>query len=295
MARSPHLTMLMVASICIFSSPIQADEITKQELKMIVVKEIKKVDTLNEGYPTITSNNNDTFKIKDRSNPLLDIILPGTKLGVILEDISPLEIKRLVSVAKPATKVERILALGSSFVLLFLLSLWASKGNPSKYIIGLDERYSNSKTQVVLWFGTLWVVYLATLELRVCLLGGDFLGGVEIGQNLLALSGLSALTYGAAKAITSQQVASDPSLKKPTNPPKFPDDLFQSDDKKLDLGDSQMFFITLLAVTIFLLTSFNFLGWVEYKAIINLPDVDTTLLSAFGLGQGAYLLKKVSQ
>ena len=37
---------------------------------------------------------------------------------------------------------------------------------------------------------------------------------------------------------------------------------------------------------------FNFFGTVSYAKVTNLPDVDTTLLAAFGLGQGAYLTKK---
>lgn len=148
MSSSLYLKIIFVAGIYIFSSTIQADEVKKLELKMILVKEIKKADKQHEEYPTIISDNDETFKIKDKNNPLLDNILPGTKLGVILDDISPLEIKQLKSAATHATKVERFVALGIGFISLFLLSLWGSKGNPSKYIIGLDNRYSNSKTQV---------------------------------------------------------------------------------------------------------------------------------------------------
>jgi hypothetical protein len=42
----------------------------------------------------------------------------------------------------------------------------------------------------------------------------------------------------------------------------------------------------------YLVLVFNFFGSVEYSKIVSLPDVDTTLLATFGLGQGAYLTKK---
>src|SRR5258708_1447037 len=91
---------------------------------------------------------------------------------------------------------------------LFILGLAAAaaataKKSPLNFIVGMDHRYSNSKTQVALW---LWVVlstYLATVVFRVWYAGWDFFGGVSIPQNLLVLSGLSAITFGGAKAITT--------------------------------------------------------------------------------------------
>jgi len=55
-----------------------------------------------------------------------------------------------------------------------------------------------------------------------------------------------------------------------------------------------MFFVVLLAVFVYSLTIFHFLEWIEFMPTINLPDVDSTLLSVFGVGQGAYLVKKVA-
>jgi hypothetical protein len=159
----------------------------------------------------------------------------------------------------------------------------------------------------VLWFTALMTVYLATLGLRLNILGWEYLGGVGITENLLSLSGISALTYGAAKAITVQKVETAnqavtlsapvlgvvPSVKQnPAGTQDICSDLFQNDSGDFDLGDTQMFFFILLVVTMFLITSFHFLGWLTYAQQITLPDVDTTLLSSLGLSQGAYLAKK---
>jgi hypothetical protein len=38
----------------------------------------------------------------------------------------------------------------------------------------------------------------------------------------------------------------------------------------------------------------HFLGVLEARASVSLPDVDGTVLAMFGVGQGAYLAKKAS-
>jgi hypothetical protein len=304
MTRKFYVVLTLLIAVCFFAPLTQADEAKKAPKFFITVKD---KPNLSASPIKIASKDNGTFTMANfinDTNVFIQNIEIGDRIEVVLDDKNLLEIKEIKTLEKPTTKKERLLALMLGFVSLFLLAVWVSKGSPEKYIIGLDKRYSNSKTQVVLWFGSLWVVYLATLGLRFSVLGWDFLGGVEISENLLALSGLSALTYGAAKVITSQNNTKlddgtpkfpDKAKKMDGKPPtpKFPDDLFHEDDgETLDLGDSQMLFVTLLAVIIFFLTSFNYMGWIEYAATVDMPDVDTTLLSAFGLGQGAYLIKK---
>jgi hypothetical protein len=53
-----------------------------------------------------------------------------------------------------------------------------------------------------------------------------------------------------------------------------------------------MIIITLLAVISYLIRIVAFLNVVELHTTVTLPDVDTTILATFGLGQGAYLAKK---
>jgi hypothetical protein len=149
---------------------------------------------------------------------------------------------------------------------------------------------------------------------------------VNIPNNLLLLSGMSALTFAGAKGITASKVAAQ-GPKPPAAKPNFFLDLTHNDGApavpaqptvpaqpavgnqpavaaqaavpdqpagppQFDFGDFQMLIITLIAVGTYIVLAFTFFGTIEYSKIINLPDVDTTLLATFGLGQGAYLAKK---
>ena len=187
----------------------------------------------------------------------------------------------------------------AAFVLVIVLAMIATRANLTSFLIGADGRYSNSKTQVMLWFTTVIAAYIATIALRVVVCGGDYLGFVDIPTNLLVLSGLSALTYAGAKAITTQKVnavvsAGGINPKSTSKPPNILSDLFLNDFGETDVGDFQMILVTLIAIVIFILSVINFLAYIELKSPVSLPDVDTTLLSAFGIGQGAYLVKKMA-
>ena len=246
-------------------------------------------------------------------------------------------------------RIPRFLVLAAaSALVIFGFATAVTKGAPLKFIVGMDNRYSNSKFQLALWFWVVMSTYLATVALRVCHVGLDFLGGVNIPQNLLVLSGLSAITYGGAKAITTSKVnaamnpapvavgvapAATPapvavavvpgptpapaavvvthaptaapvavSVAPAPNPdPKnaqlpghesFFKDLVQNDYGGFDFGDFQMIVVTLVAVGMYMTLIFHFLGSIEFLRATSLPDVDTTILAGFGLGQGAYLAKK---
>ncbi|PYV54561.1 MAG: hypothetical protein DMG98_17960 [Acidobacteria bacterium] len=53
-----------------------------------------------------------------------------------------------------------------------------------------------------------------------------------------------------------------------------------------------MLAVTLIAVATYIALIFTFLGTIEYSKVVNLPDVNTTILATFGLGQDRYLTKK---
>ena len=121
--------------------------------------------------------------------------------------------------------------------------------------------------------------------------------GVGIPPNLLLLSGMSAFSFAAAKGITTAKVQN--ALAQGIAVPKgllgsqgLIVDLTTNDANQLDLGDFQMLVITLVAVGYYLTVAFVKLGALDGSPNPLLPDVDTTILASFGLGQAAYLTKK---
>ncbi len=191
----------------------------------------------------------------------------------------------------------RVLVLFGAAFVFWLVCFLLSGFHLQKLIIGEDGRFSNSKFQTVLWFGILIVSYLAALCLRALELGGDMLGGVNIPQNLFLLSGMSAVTFTAAKGITVSKIQSAVAAGVANSKPRaasshFWSDLTSNDSNLFDLGDFQMLIMTFLAAGTFLALVFHFLGSLEARTIVYLPDVDTTILASFGLGHGAYLTKK---
>jgi hypothetical protein len=226
---------------------------------------------------------------------------------------------QIVSPRPPLSRTTRILALAAGAVATFLLYFLLSGLHPLQLIVGEDNRYSNSKFQVALWFFVLITTYIATFGLRAF---GGVIGQIGIPEHLLLLSGMSAFTYAAAKGITTSKVndaqargIADP--KSTAASPSLLRNLTQDDGvapiaaesavpgaplhllrvgrlPSLDLGDAQMVIVTLLAVAVYVCGVLHFMGIPDklYAVTANLPDVDSTILSIFGLGQGAYITKK---
>jgi hypothetical protein len=242
-----------------------------------------------------------------------DILLFSTVAGGQFKSVS-------AYVVRPGT-LRQILALIGAAALLIGLAAIVTNWRPQKFLIGMDNRYSNSQCQLALWFGAAMTAYLATVFLRLYAGGPDFLGGVAITENVLALSGLSALTFGGAKMVTVQKtggmlpvpealaaseragsvgagatgpIAAQPAQKKMADNPNLLTDLVQNDEGAPDLGDFQMIAITLAAVVIYLTGTFNALASIPLQVHVSLPDVDRSLLAGFGIGQGAYLVKKAA-
>jgi len=85
------------------------------------------------------------------------------------------------------------------------LLVWVLRVPIPKLILGADNRYSKSKFQLLVWFGVVITAFLSTLLLRFLYSDQLLLGTVSIPKNLLTLSGLSALTFVSAKAITQSK------------------------------------------------------------------------------------------
>jgi hypothetical protein len=212
---------------------------------------------------------------------------------------APTMVTKVESVARPVCAWSRLLAFGGSVILLLIVTAFAVCWKPWKFLIGADNRYSNSQCQMVLWFGAVASMYLGTLALRVGLLGWGYLGGIGITANVAAVTGLSALSFGGAKAITMSKIegaaqAGLPPAKVPAARPRLRTDLFLNDNGRADFGDFQMILITVAAVAIFVGQAFHAAGVLAVNHAITLPDVDSSLLAGFGIGQGAYLVKKAA-
>jgi hypothetical protein len=198
----------------------------------------------------------------------------------------------------PVPAWQRGLTLVVAALLLLSFAKAALDGGLGRLVVGLDGRTSNSKFQLVVWFGVVMVTYLASLWLRFCYSSNLLVGGITIPTNLLSISGLSALSFAGAKAITQgkQNALAEAgmmrALKQPATRPARLSDLVLDDAGNPDLGDFQMLLITLVAAITYLIQIFIFLSSVELRGTVTIPDADSTLLAAFGLGQGAYLAKK---
>jgi len=204
--------------------------------------------------------------------------------------------RQVTAVGNPWTSTSRALAILGSLAFWLLVAAVLLGGKPWELVVGADNRYSNSKLQMALWFGVVLTSYTAILLLRAIASRGRLIGGVEIPQNLLLLSGLSALTFAGAKAITQGKVddakAAGVIVKDSKGDPRFPRDLFMNDNNQADIGDFQMLLVTLLAISVYTMLLVNFLEVTPMSPSLTLPDVDQTILAVFGLGQGAYLAKK---
>jgi hypothetical protein len=248
-----------------------------------------------------------TFSVKE---PRLKAILLDLSKGDSVDLDYDYKTNELTSLSVAISEVSWLSRLGAILIsggLLYLLTwgiVYLTKKDPKKddkislnYIfVGQDKRLSNSKSQMAIWFFVVIVSYISFNILRVLNGGLGLVGGISIPENLLVLSGISALTYGGAKVITQSQVNSKPGSKTDALDNKAGLKDFVTDDTgNTDFGDLQMSFITLLAVVVYLLQFFNFLGTLELSQSVILPDVDTTILSVFGFSQGAYLTKKTAQ
>lgn len=207
-------------------------------------------------------------------------------------------IKSLEWQSKPVGRATRWWSLIGAMITLYILAYIFTRGRPSDLYLGTDNRYSSSKFQTVLWFGLVISAYIAIVSHRILAAGWSYVGGVDIPPNLLILSGISVLTFTAAKAITSGKVEKAVTegrteVKASADAPQATD-LICDDFQRTDLGDFQMVAITVLAVIIYAISAVEFMEQIEFRRAVTMPDVDATLLSIFGLGQAAYLGKKAA-
>jgi hypothetical protein len=190
--------------------------------------------------------------------------------------------------------------------------------NPFKVVIGKDKRPSTSKLQFFLW--TIVILFTAIVFCSVKLQKDILLWNGNIPSNLLLAMGFSIITATAAKGITTSYIntgqlnkteansSSDASIAKSNDTRAGMktveertgswDAVFKDDDGYPDLSKMQMLAWTFIAIGIYLVTVLKVVRMiVAPNAVdpgsIGFPDIDPALMVLMGLGQGAYLGKKL--
>jgi hypothetical protein len=151
---------------------------------------------------------------------------------------------------------------------------------------GYDGATSSSKFQFTLWTSVVLYAYIITV-IDSYFNHGNFNLGLTFPQNLMLAMGLSATTALAAKGITSAYAA-----KQVDKSDTSKGGLFFDDDGYPDLAKIQLIAWTFIGIGIFLLKTLNdVMGSTGVST--GLPDIDTTVLTLMGIGQGAYVGKKI--
>jgi hypothetical protein len=241
------------------------------------------------------------LQVDKQFQPLVSAMRPGDGINATFVRDGGIDamdginhVKSLEWQSKPVGRGARWFSLIGALVSLWVIAFIFTKGHPATLFLGTDNRYSSSKFQTVLWFTLVISAYIAIVSHRIAAAGWTYVGGVDIPPNLLILSGISVLTFTAAKAITAGKVEGKPDMKISAVAPKALD-LITDDNDRTDLGDFQMVAITILAVIIYAISAVEFMEHIEFRRVVTMPDVDATMLSIFGLGQAAYLGKKAAE
>jgi hypothetical protein len=176
-------------------------------------------------------------------------------------------------------------------IIFFIISRktldWKTPEFISKIWTGYDGATSSSKFQFFLW--TLVVLYAyIVIVVDAYYNHSNVQLGISIPQNLILVMGLSATTMLAAKGITSNYADTEKVDKSETGK----GGLFLDDSGYPDLAKIQLMSWTFIGVGIFLLKTLSgIIGSTE--ALMAVPDIDGTLVALMGIGEGAYIGKKI--
>jgi hypothetical protein len=193
---------------------------------------------------------------------------------------------------------------------LWLVVLIATKHHPWSLVIGEDGRPSTSKFQMMVWTAAVVFSFLALYEIRFSKSYCQEMPGVP--TNLLIAMGISVATAVSAKSIamssqsktdTATAVAAAAGVQLVAPPSQS--GIFADDSGKPDLGKVQVVLWTAIAVGVFLSEVFALIhnpGTPYFDAKLGhtvwdlgLPDIGQTLMILMGLGNGAYIGKKIAE
>jgi hypothetical protein len=211
-----------------------------------------------------------------------------------------------------------LIALGALFVLWLLFAIITQNWGPMKVFEGQDGQPSSSKLQFWLWTLVALFSYVAIYAARI--LDAHSAEAIDkIPSNLMIAMGMSIATATGAKTITSSYVQSGKVAKpqatstgqggagnaqqpqpngqagaKTSGKASSISALFTDDDGSPDLSKIQMLAWTAISIGIYLISVGYEVGSKDPAKLANgLPDIDAALMVLMGLGQGAYLGKKL--
>jgi hypothetical protein len=170
----------------------------------------------------------------------------------------------------------------------FLYIWWSGWQWPAQIYKGDDGTTSASKLQLLIWTIVAIFSYSVIYADRV-LNHNTFAPPSDIPSNLLLAMGLSVGTTLAAKFVTGTQVRSGKVNKQIMDNPKG--GIFLNDDGEPDLSKIQMIAWTFVAVGIYLISVYEIIN--TNFLLPTLPDINPTLLALMGIGEMAYVGKKL--
>lgn len=174
-------------------------------------------------------------------------------------------------------------------VLWLLYKVLVGHWNIWKLVEGADGQPSTSKLQWLLW--TVVIVFAYTAIYVARMQTGHFSAITDIPKNLLIAMGFSVTAMAAAKGITVSYVTSRKVTKDKVPPATANVGAIINDDEGFpDLSKIQMMAWTFIAIGVYLI---NVVQEIHTVSPPKLPDIDSALMVLMGLGQGAYLGKKL--
>jgi hypothetical protein len=162
--------------------------------------------------------------------------------------------------------------------------------------VGVDGKFSTSKLQQFIWTGAVVFSYAAVFLARAHLARLEPIH--EIPPNVLLALGFTVGTSILAAGITTDHVESGKEIKTSAGTiGQGAASLVEDDAGRLDLAKVQLLAWTLIAIFAYVLSTIDVVGRTLATAVDSqlpgLPDIDPTLMVLTGLGQGAYIGKKL--
>jgi hypothetical protein len=194
------------------------------------------------------------------------------------------------------------LILFGAFAIFYVRAMWGREANVKRGFIGTikgiyegsDRSSSTSKFQFFLWTAIAFWAYIAILSDRI-FMHGEFDPIVQIPENLILAMGLSTTTMLAAKGITTsysdQGLVAKSTVDQEKAKSQIKGGLFLDDDGNPDLSKIQVLGWTFIAAAIFIISTWNAIRAIAVPQ--GLPDIDSSVLWLMGIGQGAYIGKKL--